>query len=148
MFTSVANRSAAAYKRVGVETSVSCADPHKLVSLLFDALLQALGGARMAMTAGDIPLKGRKIGTAVRILEEGLIAPLNLEEGGELAANLHNLYRYCVTQITLANVRKDIAGLEEVSRLIELVASGWNEIDGRQPPYLKPVSASASGARA
>jgi flagellar protein FliS len=76
---------------------------------------------------------------AVRILEEGLIAPLNLEEGGELAANLHNLYRYCVTQATLANVRNDVNGLEEVSRLIELVASGWKQIDGTGPAYLQAV---------
>jgi len=139
MFTAVANRSAAIYKNVGVETSVSSADPHKLVSLLFDGLLQALGSARVAMQSGDIPLKGRKIGVAVRILEEGLIAPLNLEEGGELAANLHNLYRYCVTQATLANVRNDVNGLEEVSRLIELVASGWKQIDGTGPAYLQAV---------
>lgn len=148
MFTSVANRSAAAYKRVGVETSVSCADPHKLVSLLFDALLQAVGGARIAITAGDIPLKGRKIGTAVRILEEGLIAPLDMEKGGELAANLHNVYRYCVTQITLANLRNDVSKLEEVSRLIDLVASGWNQMNGQSPANLQPVVAPAPGARA
>ena len=48
MFTSVSSRSASAYKRVGIETSVDNADPHKLVVLLFDALNQALGGARLA----------------------------------------------------------------------------------------------------
>lgn len=141
MFASVSTRSAAAYKRVDVETSISTADPHKLVTLLFDALLRALGGARLAMQGGDIPLKGRQIGIAVRILEEGLIAPLNLEEGGELAANLQELYRYCVTRVTLANVRNDVAALDEVSRLIELVAGGWKQIDGQGPAYLKPVAA-------
>ncbi|MDE2419011.1 MAG: flagellar export chaperone FliS [Burkholderiales bacterium] len=141
MFTAAASRSAAAYNRVGVETSVGSADPHKLVSLLFDGLLQALGSARVAMQGGDIALKGRKIGVAVRILEEGLIAPLNLEEGGELAANLNALYRYCVTQVTLANVRNDASGLAEVSRLIELVASGWKQIDGTAPAYSEAVAA-------
>lgn len=144
MFNPVATRSASAYKSVGVETSISSADPHKLVTLLFDALLQALGSARLAMQSGDIALKGRKIGSAVRILEEGLMAPLNLEEGGELATNLKNVYGYCVTQITLANVRNDVAGLEEVSRLIDVVASGWKEINGQGPAYLKPIAASGA----
>lgn len=144
MFNSVTARSASAYKRVGVETSISSADPHKLVTLLFDALIQALGGARLAMQSGDIALKGRQIGTAVRILEEGLIAPLNLEAGGELAANLQNLYRYCVTRITLGNLRNDTALLDEVSGLIEVVASGWKEINGQGPAYLKPVAASGA----
>ncbi len=92
------------------------------------------------MLGGDIPVKGRQIGIAVRILEEGLIAPLNLEEGGELAANLQELYRYCVIRVTLANVRNEVAALDEVSRLIELVASGWKQIDGQGPAYLKPVA--------
>lgn len=144
MFNPVATRSANAYKSVGVETSISSADPHKLVALLFDALTQALGGARLAMQSGDLSLKGRKIGTAVRILEEGLMAPLNMEDGGELAVNLKNLYGYCVTQITLANVRNDVAGLEEVSRLIDVVASGWKEINGQGPAYLKPVAVSGA----
>lgn len=144
MFNPVASRSASAYKRVGVETSISSADPHKLVTLLFDALLQALGSARLAMQSGDIGLKGLKIGSAVRILEDGLMAPLNLQEGGELAVNLKNLYNYCVTQITLANVRNDVAGLEEVSRLIGVVASGWKEINGQGPAYLKPIAASGA----
>jgi flagellar protein FliS len=75
----------------------------------------------------------------VRIFEEGLIAPLNLEQGGEIAANLSALYGYCVTRLTLANVKNDVAGLEEVSRLIEPVASSWKQINGQRPAYLQPV---------
>ena len=90
MFTSVSSRSASAYKRVGIETSVDNADPHKLVVLLFDALNQALGAARLAIQNGDVPAKCKHINHAVRIFEEGLIAPLNLQEGGDLAANLHS----------------------------------------------------------
>jgi flagellar secretion chaperone FliS len=139
MFTSVNTRAASAYKRVGVETTVDHADPHKLVTLLFDALQQSLHAAKGAMQRGDIPAKGKHIGAAVRILEEGLKAALNLEAGGELAANLHALYTYCVNRLTVANVRNDVTAIEEVGRLIEPVASGWKQIDGQGPAYLKPV---------
>jgi flagellar protein FliS len=143
MFNSVSTRSAfasaSAYKRVGDETSVANADPHTLVSLLFAALQRALGAASVAMQRGDIPLKGRHIGSAVRILEEGLIAPLNLEQGGELAANLKSLYSYCVTRLTVANLRNDVAAIDEVTRLIEPVANGWKQINGQGPAYLKTI---------
>jgi flagellar protein FliS len=139
MFSSVASRSASAYKRVSVETSVDNADPHHLVSLLFDALQQALAGARQAIQQGDIPTKVKQIGTAMRILEEGLKAPLNLQEGGELAANLNDLYDYCVRRVILANARNDAGALEEVSNLIGQVASGWKQINGQRPAYLQPV---------
>jgi flagellar protein FliS len=139
MFTSVSSRSASAYKRVGIETSVDNADPHKLVVLLFDALTQTLGSARLAMQSGDIPAKCKHISHAVRIFEEGLIAPLNLQEGGELAANLHDLYSYCVQRLTIANIRSDISIIEEVQRVIEPVSSGWKQINGNGPAYLQPV---------
>ena len=139
MFTSVNSRSASAYKRVSIETSVDNADPHKLVCLLFDALQQAVGSARLAMDRGDIPTKCKQIGTAVRILEEGLICALNLDEGGDLANNLQNLYRYCVTRLMQGNARNDVGALEEVGRLIEPIASGWKQINGQGPAYLRSV---------
>ncbi|WP_293662709.1 flagellar export chaperone FliS [Rhodoferax sp. OV413] len=139
MFTSVSSRSASAYKRVGVETSVDNADPHKLVALLFDALHTALGGARFAMQNGDIAAKCKHISHAVRIFEEGLIAPLNLQEGGDIAANLHDLYTYCVQRLTMANIRNDASIIEEVQRVIEPVSSGWKQINGKGPAYLQPV---------
>jgi flagellar protein FliS len=139
MYTSVKTRSAAAYKTVGLETSVANADPHALVRMLFDGLQQALGATLLAMKSKDIALKGKKIGAAVRILDEGLIASLNLEQGGELALNLKSLYEYCVMRLTVANARNDVAAVEEVIRLIEPVANSWKQINGKGPAYLTPV---------
>lgn len=139
MFTSVSSRSASAYKRVGIETSVDNADPHKLVVLLFDALQQTLGSARVAIQNGDVAAKCKHINHAVRIFDEGLIAPLNLEEGGELARNLYDLYNYCVQRLTIANIKSDASIIEEVQRVMEPVASGWKQINGSGPAYLQPV---------
>ena len=54
MFTSVNTRAASTYKRVAVDTGVQTADPHQLVSLLFDALIQSLNLARGAMERRDV----------------------------------------------------------------------------------------------
>jgi flagellar protein FliS len=139
MFTSVSTRSAAAYKRASIEASVDMADPHQLVNLLFEALQRAIGAAKLCMMAGDVPGKCKQIGNAISILEEGLRAPLDLEKGGEIAANLNSLYEYCSTRLVLANARNDLSILEEVGRLIEPVASGWKQIQGNGPAYLRSV---------
>lgn len=141
MFTSVSSRAASAYKRVAAETSVQGADPHQLVGLLFDALLQSVAAARGAMARGDVPAKGSAIVKAVRIIEEGLKAGLNLQQGGEIAANLHQLYDYSILRLTQANLKNDAAALEEVARLIEPVAESWKLIKGNGPAYLQPVEA-------
>lgn len=139
MFTSVSSRSASAYKRASVDASVEMADPHQLVTLLFDALNRHLGGAKLCLQAGDIAGKCKQLGAAIRILEEGLIAPLDLDKGGELADNLKSLYDYCVRRLVLANAKNDSGIVDEVIGLIEPVASGWKQINGQGPAYLKSV---------
>jgi flagellar protein FliS len=128
MFTSVSTRSANAYKTVSVETSVSAADPHQLVKLLYDALLQALGTAKLAIQANDVPIKGKAIGKAVRLIEEGLKAGLNQEQGGQLASNLRSLYDYCTLALTEANFRSDVKKVEEVIGLLQPIAQAWGAI--------------------
>ena len=125
-------RAANAYRKVNVETNVDGASPHHLITLLFDGLRQALAGAESAILRGDIPTKGAQIGRAVRFLEEGLKAGLSDKNGGELALNLRALYDYCISRLTIANLRNDARAVAEVSALIAPVAQGWQEI-GRTP---------------
>jgi len=119
------------YTRVGAETSVDAASPHRLVALLFDGLVEAIVQARGALQGGQRELKGRAIGRAVRIVEEGLKAGLNLEGGGTLAADLRDLYAYIGVRLSQANVRNDAAALDECQRLIEPLRSAWTEIGPR-----------------
>ena len=128
MFTPVSMRSANSYRTVGLETSVTGANPHQLISLLFDALQQSLLSTKAAIVSGDIPAKGRSVSRAVRILEEGLKASLDADRGGDLAANLRSLYDYCILKTTEANRRNDVAMIDEVIRLIHPVSDGWNQI--------------------
>lgn len=128
MYTSVNMRSANAYRTVGVETAVSGADPHQLVCLLYQALMQSLGTAKLSLQAGDIAGKGKAISRAVRLIEEGLKAGLNDAKGGELAVNLRGLYDYCIVVLSEANLRNDIKKIDEVIRLVQPVAQAWNDI--------------------
>lgn len=128
MFTSVSSRSASMYQRVSVETSVSSATPHQLVNMLYEALTQAVISARAALERGDIAGKGRQIGRAVRMIEEGLRPALNLEKGGDLAANLNGVYGYCVMRLTEANLKNDAAALSDVTSVLEPIVSAWKEI--------------------
>jgi len=119
------NGFASAYARVGVETSVSSASAHKLIELLFNGFMDAIVQARGAMRGGQIEAKGRAIGRAVRIVEEGLKAGLNLEAGGRLAEDLNALYAYVGLRLLHANLRNDEAALDECVRLIGPLRDAW-----------------------
>jgi flagellar protein FliS len=117
-----------AYRQIGITTAVDSANPHKLVSLLFDALLSEIVSARGAMARGEISEKGRAIGHAVRILQEGLIAPLDMQAGGALASNLRDVYDYVVMRLTHANLHNDGQALVECHELISPIQQAWTQI--------------------
>ena len=128
MFATHSPRAASAYQRINVETSMHTMNQHQLVALLYQGALGAIASARGAMARGDVLGKCNGISKAIRIIEEGLNTGLDRVDGGELAENLGSLYDYCVRRLTLANARNDDALMQEVMRLIEPVATGWNEI--------------------
>ncbi len=116
------------YSRVGVETSVSDASPHKLVALLFDGFFESVARAKAALAAGQIEAKGQEIGRAVRIVEEGLKASLDLKAGGNLASDLAELYAYVTLRLTQANLRNDMAALDECQALMQPLHQAWGSI--------------------
>ena len=94
------------------------------------------------MRAGRLEAKGLAIGRAVRIVEEGLRAGLNLRAGGTLARDLDELYSYLAMRLTLANVRNDEAALDECQRLVLPLQQAWLAIaDEATDPAPAPLAA-------
>ncbi len=119
---------AAAYRQVGAETAVAGASPHRLVQMLFDGYMDAIAQAKGALRDGRVDVKGRAIMRAVRIVDEGLRACLDLKGGGPLAQDLYDLYGYLTMRLTLANLRNDEAGLDECQRLMAPLRDAWISI--------------------
>ncbi|MDQ6679396.1 MAG: flagellar export chaperone FliS [Pseudomonadota bacterium] len=113
---------------MNASTAIEGATPHKLVSLLYHTVASEIAAARGAIARADIGEKGRAIGHAVRIIEEGLIAPLDMTAGGAIAINLRDLYQYLVQRMTMANLKTDDAALAECARLIDVLREGWDAI--------------------
>lgn len=117
-----------AYTKVGLESSVATADPHKLILLLYQGALLAIGSAKNQMLRKEIAAKGQYISQAIMIIEEGLKASLDKNVGGELAQNLSDLYEYMSQRLLIANLKNDVAALDEVSRLLSELKGAWEEI--------------------
>ncbi len=121
-------QSAGAYHQVAVQTMVGGASPHGLVSLLFDGFLAAAHRAKGALRAGDVAVKGQAISQAMRIIDEGLKASLDLHAGGKLAADLSNLYAYVCLRLIQANLHNDEAALDESMALVMPLREAWQAI--------------------
>ena len=121
------------YQQVGLETRLSGASPHQMVAMLFDGWMEAVAQARGALRSGDLVAKGEAIGRAVRIVDEGLRAGLDLQAGGTLARDLHELYGYLSLRLTVANLRNDESALDECQRLMRPLQEAWASISSSEP---------------
>ena len=119
------------YRKVGVSTSVTDADPHKLVALLFAGACQRIRLAQACLAQGDQARKGKAIGEACAIVGH-LNGSLDHEAGGEIAGNLSALYEYVLQRLTEANLHNDEAGLVESLTLLGEIDSAWNAIPQEQ----------------
>ena len=137
---------ASAYEQVGLETGVSAASPHKLISMLFEGAIQALNQAAIALSVKDLAGKGALIGKAISIIDEGLGASLDMKAGGELANNLAALYDYMVRRLLTANLRNDAQMLREVTGLLAGLKEAWDAIGDQKAPAAAATPAAAPEA--
>jgi flagellar protein FliS len=134
-----------AYAKVGLETGVGAASPHKLIVMLYDGALVAVLSALTNMKAGQIAAKGAAISKAITIIDNGLRAALDKKAGGEIAEGLDALYEYMSARLLQANLNNQPELLEEVHKLLSDLRDAWNAIgaQGGQPA----IPAAPAGAR-
>jgi flagellar protein FliS len=123
-----------AYHRVHIESQIGgSATPHRLVSMLFDGVLESMNNAKGAIASRNIEAKGRAIARAVSIVDGGLRVSLDLESGGRLAQDLNALYGYILNRLTYANLKSDIHAIDECIRLLQPIRDAWNAIEPGRP---------------
>ncbi len=113
-----------AYKRAGVETLVHEADPHRLITMLLEGLMQRLRLAESCAQQGEATRKAKASAEAGAIIAS-LSASLNMKEGGEIAERLEALYEYCGNRLMAANANNDPKGFAEVAGLIGEIQRAW-----------------------
>ena len=117
-----------AYAKISVESGALGADPHRLIAMLYQGALLAIANARNSMMNKNTATKGTAISKALAIIDEGLNASLDKNAGGSLARNLSSLYDYMCTRLIAANLKNDMAALDEVARLLADLKEAWENI--------------------
>jgi flagellar protein FliS len=125
---------AAQYSTVRNQGQVADASPTRLVQVMFEHIVTNLTIAQGCMERikgnlplGDVVAKGRALGRAVRLIGQ-LDATLDMDKGGQIAANLRNLYRYMLNRLTVANIENDPTLVSEVLVLVRKIKSGWDQL--------------------
>ncbi len=116
-----------AYRTVGAHGQVATADSRRLIAVMFDTALTRLATARGCMERGEVAAKGENISKAIGIIG-GLNDSLDLDQGGQIAGNLRELYDYSCRRLVEVNMRNDLRGLDEVVSLMREIKSAWDAL--------------------
>ena len=108
------------------ENQVMSAPPERLLLLLIEGLNANISNARKAIEDGNSNIRRENLRKARDICTE-LISSLNYDIGGEIAMNLHRLYMFVNQQLIEADVQDSIKHLDDASRVMGIIESGWRE---------------------
>lgn len=115
------------YAKVQYRSNVEVASPHRLIDMLYEGAIERIMQAKGAMEHGQVELKGSKINSASSIVG-GLRESLNVDDGGQLAINLDNLYVYIQRVLSEAHIKNDPAKLDEAATLLAELRGAWKQI--------------------
>lgn len=113
-----------AYQQVDLQAQAASATPHQLVVMLIDGLLDELVRTRGHIQARRLSEKSQSISKGINILM-GLDSALDLDNGGEIAENLHQLYQYAQLQLYQASIKNDVSQLDVVEVVLGNIREGW-----------------------
>ena len=124
MSASARTSSLAAYRSTAAFGGVAASDPHGLILLLIDGALDRIAAAQGCMKNGAHAEKSALVHRAVSIIAE-LRGSLNIADGGELAANMADLYDYLCRRLMTGVSMNRADVLEEVAGLLREIRSAW-----------------------
>ena len=107
------------------QNSVTTASPGELTLMLYNGCLKFLGRAKLAIGEKNIQDRNYYIQRSQAIIAE-LMSTLNMDI--EISQQMLPLYEYMVRRLTEANIKNDVAIIEEVEGLVTEFRDTWKEV--------------------
>ena len=124
-------------------TQVTTASKEKILLMLYEGAIRFTKQAALHMEKKNIAEKGKHISKATAILSE-LMATLDFKQGGQLAADLENLYIFMIDKLIEGNINNDVKCLKTVEELLLTLYQAWKDVienprpDGVPSQQLQP----------
>ena len=109
------------------DSTITTQNKERLIVLLYDGAIKFMKLAIQELEAGNYQAKGQYIIKAQDIINE-LNAVLDMDAGGEIAANLRKLYVFMNRRLSEANSERNPQMIREVIQLMEELNQSWKAI--------------------
>ncbi len=94
--------------------------------MLYEGAIKFCKKAVIAIEKGDIAGRGENVSRAYDIVLE-LMNTLDHKVGGDIAANLEQLYMYITDELTQANINNDVNRLNNAIKILTTLYDGWKQ---------------------
>ncbi len=106
---------------------ISTSSQSQLILMLYDGALQAVNRSIECMGQKDVAGQSRHILKTHDIINELSLA-LDMEQGGEVAKTLEQLYQFVLNQFIQANITSDKMYLKSVIKVFSPLRDAWSRI--------------------
>jgi flagellar protein FliS len=107
------------------QNAINTASPGELTLMLYNGCLKFIHIAKVAVVEKDIEKKNSNLQRAQNIIQE-LMVTLNTEL--EVSKNMMALYDYLYRRLIEANIKSDVAILEEVEEFVTEFRDTWKQV--------------------
>jgi len=126
----MAQYQANAYKHTRIKT----AGQGQIIIMLYDEAVRQIDIAIALLQENSKKLD--RVNNAIlkaRDIITELMVSLNMEEGGEFAAQMFAVYKWFNDQLMEGNIKKEATPLVHVRNMMSEIRGAWNEIAGKIP---------------
>ena len=106
------------------QQQVNTASPAKMVFMLYEKVLTRLQEAKNAIERKDIQARCDANSNAQELIAH-LSNTLDMQQGGEIAANLERLFSHCLIRLMDVDLRNDPKAADEVIMLLSPIRDSW-----------------------
>lgn len=104
--------------------AVMTASPEELTLMLYDGIIRFLNQAKEAISSRDMQTAHERLVRVQDILNE---LNATLDRNYDISANLASLYDFMIRKTVEANVKKDVAIIDEVLGLARDLRDTWQQ---------------------
>lgn len=120
------SKSARAYAATEAFTGVNASDPGQLIVLVYQRIFDHLNMGKKALEEGQYGIES--FTKAHDLIQQGLLACLDYETGGEVAQSLGAVYEWSLRELVAARTTKSPERIQEIIDVLTPLYEAWSAL--------------------
>lgn len=116
-----------AYQSVNIKSTLSTAEPHQIITMMYNGVLESLAQAKGAIARKDLENKSKLLTKSVNILQ-ALQNSLDVGSEPVISKNFNELYSFCINRINDASLTLDTSIIDQVIGFLSPLRDAWQQM--------------------